>query len=431
MRAARGVALLGVLALGACSKHAAETGGQADAGAAASPAVDAGSASAPVVLPARCHATATGVALVGDGGAIDFEIGDAVPFADGWAVGIVHRVASSRMAAVALLGADATGARIVDLAPTLGDAPPPHLAPRGADLLAASYVLSKRSDARQLALYAVPKSGDPKLVATVPQERDDSLAFDLAPGMLVWDEATAPTAGSPPRGVIRAADVLADSVGAPHDVSPPDSDAEMPRLAPAAHGYTVFWLARRPETQASDAAAQGEAIGDVRAYSWIESSGTPTHRLTSTSGHVSAYDVEPLAGGDALIVARDDGESIDGSGGMLLRVRVHVGGADPPLALPDDGLGRGAPTFVDAPAPPGPGTETWLSWIGPHETARLLPLDATGTPLGPPSAEPELNDARPLAFLDRKGTPGPVVLAAFPGDAAAQLRVLGCVNAKP
>lgn len=411
---ARALALLGLLAVVACHKSASTS---ADAGAGTASAGEAGSTARPAVVPARCKATGAGVALVDAGGADDLEIGDAVAVADGWAVGIVHKVGGSRMAAVAFLGAEATGGRVVDLAPTLGDAPPPHLAARAQDLLAASYVVSKRNDVRELALYAVPKAGDPRVVATIPQQRDDSLAFDLSPGLVVWDEATS---GPSPRGVIRVADLLAgDQLGPVHDASPADSDAEMPRLAPAARGTTVFWLSRRPEAQARDA-APGEAVGDVRAYSWLESSGTPPRRLTSTSGHVSAYDVQPLPReqGDVIAVARDDGEAVDGSGGALLRIRVHAGGgADPPLALPGDGLGRGAPVFVDAPV-------AWLSWIGPHEEARLLPLDESGTPVAPPSAEPELDDARPLAFL--QGAQPPRILAAAPGDAAAQLRVLAC-----
>jgi len=432
---ARGLALLGLLSLVACRKGAAESTTSAEAGPGTASA--AASVAPPAVVPARCKGSRAGVALVDAGGADDLEIGDAVAVGrdvdSEWAVGIVHRVGSSRMAAIAFLTPEATGVRVVDLAPTLGDAPPPHLVARGRapgegqdDLLAGSYVLSKKTDVRELALYVVPKAGEPKVLATIPQQRDDSLAFDLAPGLVVWDEAST---GPSPRGIIRAAELLAggppgegrDAVGPAHDVSPADSDAEMPRLAPAAQGYTVFWLARRPEAHASDAAAQAEAVGEVRAYSWLESSGTPPHRLTSASGHVSAYDLQPLAGGDVLVVARDDGEAVDGSGGALLRIRVHAGSADPPLALPGDGLGRGAPIFVDAPA-------AWISWIGPHEAARLLPLDANGTPVGPPSAEPELDDARPLAFLHRSGGPQPTtnLLAAAPGDAAVQLRVLAC-----
>lgn len=413
----RWLTLLGPLALVACHKTGGDAAGTADAGAASANAAEAASAAQPAVVPARCKATGAGVGLVDAGTADDLEIGDAVAVADGWAIAIVHKVGPSRTAAVAFLGAEATSVRVVDLAPTLGDASPPHLAARGPDLLAAAYILSKRADVRELSLYLVPKTGDTRVLATIPQQRDDSLAFDLAPELVVWDEATA---GPSPRGVIRAAELLAgDQVGPAHDVSPSDSDAEMPRLAPAAHGHTVFWLARRPEAQGSEAAATtGEAVGDVRAYSWLESSATPGHRLTSATGHVSAYDVAPMAGGDALVVARDDGESVDGSGGALLRIRVHAGGgADPPLALPGDGLGRGAPVFVDGPTP-------WLSWIGPHEAARLLPLDASGTPVAPPSAEAELDDARPLAFLP--GVQSPRILAATPGDAAVQLRVLVC-----
>jgi hypothetical protein len=412
----RGRLLLGLLALVACHKNGGDSGASPEAGAGSATAAESARAVQPAVVPARCKPSGAGVALV-DGGADDLEIGDAVAVSDGWAVGMLHGVGTSRMAAIAFLPAEATGVRVVDLAPTLGDAPPPHLAARGPDLLAASYALSKRTDARELALYVVPKGGDPKLVARIPQQRDESFSFDLAPGLVVWDEAIA---GPSPRGVIRAVELLpGDQVGPAHDVSPADSDAEMPRLAPAAHGYTVFWLARRPEGPMSDAAAPAEAVGDVRAYSWLEANGSPPHRLTPTTGHVSAYDVEPLAGGDALVVARDDGESVDGSGGVLLRIRVREGGADPPLALPGDGLGRGAPVLVDGPS-------AWLSWIGPHEAARLLPLDANGTPVAPPSAEPELDDARPLALL--QGSQVPRILTATPGDAAVQLRVLACAQ---
>jgi hypothetical protein len=132
---------------------------------------------------------------------------------------------------------------------------------------------------------------------------------------------------------------------------------------------------------------------------------------------VSAYDVQMLPGEarpTALVVARDDGEAIDGSGGVLLRVRAREDGAEPPVALPGDGLGRGAPTLVDAPAP-------WLAWVGPHEELRLLPLDAAGAPFAPPSAEPGLEESRPLLVLR-----GSTMLVARPEDAAAQLRPFAC-----
>jgi hypothetical protein len=95
---------------------------------------------------------------------------------------------------------------------------------------------------------------------------------------------------------------------------------------------------------------------------------------------------------------------------------VREDGAEPPLAFPGDGLGRGAPSLVEGPLP-------WLSWIGPHEEMRLLPLDAAGVPVAPPSAEPMLDEALPLASLP--GADGRILLA-FPGDAAGPFRLVTC-----
>jgi hypothetical protein len=185
-------------------------------------------------------------------------------------------------------------------------------------------------------------------------------------------------------------------------------------------GSLVLWVARRPETLGALDAA--EATGEARVASWLEgvsldAAGAPrgpARHLTATSGHVSAFDVVALAAEgrpSLLVVARDDGEAVDGSGGTLLRVRVREDGVDAPVALPGDGLGRGAPSLLDGPLP-------WLAWVGHDEALRLLPLDAAGAALATPSAEPLLDDALPLAIL-----PGPAgetrMMVAFPGAPAA------------
>ena len=188
----------------------------------------------------------------------------------------------------------------------------------------------------------------------------------------------------------------------------------------------MLWIARHPETaRVADAAAVDEATGEARAQSWVEAVEVdavgapvgPVRRLTPAVGHVSAFDAT-LLGGEArpslLVVARDDGEAVDGSGGTLLRIRLREDGAEPPVGLPGDGLGRGAPTLVDGPLP-------WLAWIGPHEELRLLALDAAGAPAAAPTAEPLLDEARVLAVVG-----GDRVLVGAPGDAAASLQVFAC-----
>jgi hypothetical protein len=276
-------------------------------------------------------------------------------------------------------------------------------------------------------------------VLTIPQRRDDSLSFDFAcsgseAGLAVWDETAAIVpGGAPSRGVVRAAAFELGHPGARvRDVSPSDSDAEMPRVLPNAAGFFVLWIARRPEPQTSDLHAQQragqsalEVAGEARAYGWLEmtsvdSDGSvlgPVRRLTPTSGHVSAYDARALAGSrpGVWVVARDDGESVDAVGGTLVRVRAFLDGADAPLVLPTDGLGRGPPTFVDGPAP-------WLTWVSPREQLRLLPLGSEGELDAAASGEDALEEARPLVSLASAER----VLVATPHDPSAQLRVFEC-----
>ena len=214
-------------------------------------------------------------------------------------------------------------------------------------------------------------------------------------------------------------------------------------------GFAVVWIARRPEPASAhdqDAGAPNEATGEARAFGWLEmvavdAQGQPSgavRRLTPATGHVSAYDVAALPSSGApsfLIVARDYGEAIDGSGGALLRLRVTGDAAEPPVVVATEGLGRGAPSFVSGPdtsaAPSVPGAPALaLSWVGKDEQARLLPLDIAGAPLASASSEDALDDARVLLFTGGHAA-GPTtsdVLVAAPSDSAAQLRIYACAR---
>jgi hypothetical protein len=476
-------------AIGACHRRPVDDVAVAvDAAAVAPPDAEA------ALLPARCRKTDVAFVLDDGHGLADLEIGDGLAYPGGYAVGLVHRTSAGRVAAIAMLRRDPIGlTRLVDLGPTMGDAPSPRVGWRSGELVAAAYVRPletkatapsqgaqgaqvARGDAtRDVALYSVADGAEGVSSAplSVPQRRDDSLALDLAfagpAGLLVWDEAT-----SGPRGVVKAAAFTRDRAAAARDVSPPDSDAELPRVVSAGSGFAVIWIARRAEPGSALDGAAAEATGEARAYGWLEmvavdSQGAatgPVRRLTPPGGHVSAYDVEARdgaasavggAGSILLVVARDDGEAVDGSGGALLRVRVTGEGAEPPVsfasfasfasspALAAEGLGRGAPSFISASARgssiPSPWSSTpspalALAWVATGEQARLLPLDSTGVPAGPPSAEDGFDDARALLFMGGgprpresvEGAPTVNVLVATPSDSAAQLRVFRCAR---
>jgi hypothetical protein len=379
-----------------------------------------GPSPATAVLPARCRTPDAPIAI-DDANAVELEVGDVVPTPDAYTLGAVHRTAAGRVAAVMSLARplDGAGARPhwLDLGPTLGDAPPPRVVARagGSELVAAAYVRggADRDAARNLALYALP-SAAPPVAAPAPapflvvrQQHDDSLAFDLAfagpAGLVVWDEGAAPA-----RGVIRAVSLDADAgAAAAHDLSPGDTDAELPRVVPQGSGFVAIWIARKAEEARLPDGAEPEVTGEPRSFGWLESVrldargalAGPVRALTPASGHVSAYDVVVLPPPERalLVVARDDGESIDGSGGALVRVRIVGDVPEPPVEFQSDGLGRGAPAFVEGPS-------SFLAWVGPGEQGRLLALDRAGAPLGPPSAEEALSDARPLRVLEGMGT---------------------------
>jgi hypothetical protein len=275
----------------------------------------------------------------------------------------------------------------------------------------------------------------------IPQHRDDSLSFDFAcsgggAGLVVWDETVAARAGgAPSRGVVRAA---AFEVGHPdvrvRDVSPPDSDVEMPRIVAYGAGFLVLWIARRPEAPTGEGKGESrtrggpsalEMTGETRTYGWLEMTSVdfqgkpvgPVRRLTPASGHVSAYDVRALDGSTpgVALVARDDNESVDGAGGTLLRVRALLDDVEEPSVVRTDGLGRGPPAFVEGPTP-------WLTWVSPGEQLRLLPLGAGVDSDAAASAESGLEEARPLLSLPG----GEKLLVATPRDPMGQLRVFAC-----
>ena len=373
---------------------------------------------------ARCHAEGRGAALGSERASSSIAVGDGVAFDSGYALGLTHGSGQGLVGAVAWVSADVAVATIADLGPTLAEAPPPRIVRRAGGLVAAYFPRGPGVDPkapRRLALVAIERSvaGGARALATASQQADESLAFDLAlspqAGVVVWDEVVPPRAPAilrsrevGGRGVIRASVIDRDwRVAAAYDLSPADSDAESPRILPVASGFVAFWIASASDTESaaprdadSDIRSVGgpEATGEVRTSGWVEMLALdgraaprgPVRKLTSDRGHISSYDVLRLDGDSAiLVVARDDGELTDGTGGTLLIVRTSEAGPEAPLVLSSGGLGRGAPALVDARPP-------WVTWVGDHEELRMLPLALTGRPAGAPSAEDGLGEARPL-----------------------------------
>ncbi len=437
-------ALVAAIALG-CKRPSATSNDDASVDAGIDAEIDAGS----VVLPARC-VPSLGGATLGETPS-DIEIGEAIQTPSGFAIGVLRKLKGELVGSIALVERDAKTVSFVDLGPPHGDAPPPRPIVVGADVFAAFFARAappppgaKPKATRDLVLYRLA-DGKAQATSTIPEQRDESLAYDVSlgdkGGVVAWDE----DAIGNERGNIKIAIVAADTktITSTRIASPDGSDAELPRLVPRRGGWWLVWVASRLEAPDAglDPGQEIERPGEKRRFRWLEllaldAAGAAVgavKRLTVNTGHVSMFDLAPRAGASVPegldVIARDDEQAIDGAGGRIVRITVTGDKVDPPIAIVSESVGRGAPDLLD---PIGGGT-AWLAFSDTHDHVRLVPLDLTRTPTAPPSAEDALDKARVLLVA---GTPsktaGPDggtttdVLAAFPDEALGQIRFASC-----
>ncbi len=404
----------------------------------------------PIVLPARC-VPSLGGATLGDTPS-DLEIGEAIQTPSGFAIGVLRKVKGETVGSVALVEKDTKTVSFVDLGPPHGDAPPPRPIVQGVEVFAAFFARAapppaggKPKVTRDLALYRLAE-GKAQPTATIPQQRDESLAYDVAigdkGGIVAWDEDAIGNF----RGNIKIALVSADTktITSTRIASPDGSDAELPRLVPRHGGWWLAWVASRLEAPDAglDPGQEIERPGEKRRFRWLElvaldATGAAVgavKRLTVATGHVSMFDLAPRAGasveGTLDILARDDEQAMDGAGGRIIRITITGDKVDPPIAIVSESVGRGAPDLLD----PGGGGSAWLAFSDTHDRVRLVPLDLTRTPTAPPSAEDALDKARVLLVAANTTKSGPDggtttdVLAAFPEEALGQIRFVGCTR---
>ncbi|HWL86488.1 MAG TPA: hypothetical protein VNO21_11840 [Polyangiaceae bacterium] len=357
-----------------------------------------GAASDAAALAARCARGAPSAAL-GEGLARgDLLIGEAVATRDGYAIGLVRTVAGGgRRASVAILPADLHHATFVDLAPQAGDVPPPRPFVERGELLAATYAAADAGGARSLAIVRIDASGKSAPFAQVPQQQDESLAFDIVSSgdhtIVTWDEDALLTGGGAggaaggaaakgngaveARGVIKVAPLPAKggSVATATIVSASGADVERPRgVARPGGGFWVGWIARRADPHVDDDPNAIERQGEDHAFSWLETARVgddgqrvgEVRRITSETGHVTAFDWLAGPDGKLEIFARDDAEvTREGEGGRILRIPLRDDGA-PTFPLVKNSVGQGDP------APVGDPTNRWLFYADTSEHAHAL-----------------------------------------------------------
>lgn len=406
-KAGLGVALLctGLFACGSCRK-----GGAGDASPASSAS---GSPSTPSVvaesLP-RCRAGAQRLAIPGE----DVTVGDVAIGADGLLAGVIRVDGGKRVASVMRASLDLTTSSFVDVGPPLGDDPPPSPRWNGAAAYVA-YFARQESDAggklRELRLARLEPNALGKVEASVLQQADESLAFDVAwddagAGLAAWDEdAPGKVSGAssgPPfegRGVVKV-QVLGATTR--RVASPETSDAESPRLVSRpGGGFWLGWLARRTEEEAYTV----EGPGEKRAFRWVEvvaltatgEAAGPVRRITSDKGRAATFELA-RSGAELAVVVQDELASAEGEGARVVRYLVagEKGAPIPSADVVDRGVGTALAELVPSTAPAG--GARWLAWTDTSERTHMTPLLAAGLVVAAPSmAEPSLDGARVLA----------------------------------
>ncbi|MCL2723405.1 MAG: hypothetical protein FWD69_03115 [Polyangiaceae bacterium] len=379
---------------------------------------------APEPVP-RCRSEGARLPLLGE----DVIVGEAAIVNGSLLVGVIRRDGAKRVASIVVTDAGLTSPRYVDVGVALGDDPPPVPYAAGGRAFIVYFARKFGESTRELRVARLDlRPGTQsthalETIAIVPQQADESLAFDVAWGpaiggatpsaLVAWDEDAprAPGRLFASRGLIKVQFAPFAKAGAKAKVvSPEDSDAELPRLLPRRDGYWLAWLANRPEVDDAGApSAVSEGPGESRAYRWVEivaldAKGDPAsnvRRVSSEKGRALAFDLATPASGksEIVVLVQDEAASAEGGGARITRYvldgdRVESGD------IVDSGVGAALAELV----PAVDGVTRWLSWVDTRDRARIVPLGPALAPAAPATFEPSLDEARPLIFAAPNAT---------------------------
>jgi hypothetical protein len=382
------------------------------------------------------------------------ELGSAVGYSEGFAVAALSWRDQGPAAVVALLSADGSRGRTVELGRVHGNVAPPQLASGGGHLVA--LVADSDAGGRRLRLARVAHSAprpDVQWGAELSPAPSDAQGFGLAlagsRAVVVWDE----WAKGEARGLIRATTVaLADitKAGPVRTVSADNSDGERPEVVARPGGYWLGWISHSAyaagDQAAADAARSGaahpppsaepgaeafEPVVDLGSR-WLEvvplsADGAPSgppQVVTSQQSHVLVFDLAPAPDGSLWLAWRDDKTSPGVEQGALHLARVGLDGALDKSVVEDEQLGAGVPSLlVDRAA--GPGRPSgWLASRGIDDTTHIGTLDARGRLRSTLLGEPLIRGAEPLALWAGR------MLLGRPRGRAVELSVVSCRETK-
>ncbi|MBW2523846.1 MAG: hypothetical protein JRI23_06715 [Deltaproteobacteria bacterium] len=352
-------------------------------------------------------------------------VGRGVRLPSGFAVGVRRDTSDGAVQQVALIDAGGAG-RLVDLGRSRGDVGAPLIAAAGGDVVVGAL----EPNAGGFSIRLARISGDEVTWGDdLPQERDESLAYDLAVSgaatVVAWDEADRRGEHT---GIV-VAGVAAEGlrVGrAAGRVTSDELDAELPRLVPRADGFWLVYVARRkvalpPNPSDEDLQRdpeQGRYAAEMIEQSWLEAMpleadgepAGPARPVTPAAGHVQAFDVERAKGGAVLVAWRDDDTPTGADGGRVSVVLVESGGVGEPRVIAEEDVGLGAPNLLQG----------WVSLAAASGELRLAPLGGAELVQGVLAAEPSLGGGQLIAST------GSSLLLAKPRGRAVDLVLAEC-----
>lgn len=345
------------------------------------------------------------------------EVGQAAVMDGGFAVGASFERDEKRVIGLVRMKTEGRGGELIELAESGGDIGPPHLAARGSRWVAA--FIEPGPGGRSIRLASAP-NGEVVVGASFDEKRDESLALDLAlgagRGLLAWDEE----AEGGGRVVVSAFDPeTLSKVGEPREVTAPGTDAESPRLIAHSNG---FWLAYI-RTSSDDAPAIAERyVTEQIGFRSIElisldEDGNPQgspRAITPREGHVAAFDIEALPGGEGLVfVWREDDGPSGSSGGRVKSLAFRNSEAEEleePTILEEERVGGGVPGIVGH----------WLAISDASDITRIGRLSKALELDGPLAAESAIENGQVLAAH------GDVLFVAQPRGKAIEVFSVQC-----
>jgi hypothetical protein len=321
----------------------------------------------------------------------------------GFAVGVRLDTGSGAEAGVALVDAESSSGKLVDLGRSRGDFDAPLVAPVGEDVLVA--LLEPNASGGTLRVGALHGEAPPRWTVELDLSRDESLAFDLATGpksiVVAWDDVTKD--GKLSRVVWAGLDARGERIERKPSVASGKSvDAESPRVVARPGGFWLAYIARKQVSlpkKDDDDALDRNPKGDRYAAekidpSWLEllpldEAGAPIgspRALTEKSGHVLTFDLSSTAAGEALLAWRDDDTPSGSHGGRVSLMAVPLAGGERTQLVAESDVGSGSPTLLGG----------WVAVPNAAGLAMLAPLGPDGALAGDLRLEPSVGAGDPL-----------------------------------